>query len=50
MVNADNMQMEDHEGSASEQPKSSKVDVIKEYPVAIQSQLGMIFNTRIISY
>ncbi|XP_038896840.1 centromere protein C isoform X1 [Benincasa hispida] len=34
-----NMQMEDHEGSASEQPNSSKVDLIKEYPVGIQSQL-----------
>ncbi|XP_031745136.1 centromere protein C isoform X2 [Cucumis sativus] len=38
-------EMEDHEGSASEQPKSSKVDVIKEYPVAIQSQLDQSTTT-----
>lgn len=44
------MQMENHEGLASEQPNLSKVDVIKEYPVGIQSQLGMIFNASIVCY
>lgn len=33
------VEMENHEGLASEQPNLSKVDVIKEYPVGIQSQL-----------
>ncbi|XP_050945085.1 centromere protein C isoform X3 [Cucumis melo] len=38
-------EMEDHEGSASEQPNSSKVDMIKEYPVGIQIQLDQSTTT-----
>lgn len=32
-------EMEDHEGSTSEQPNTSKVDAIKEYPIGIQTLL-----------
>ncbi|XP_023548004.1 centromere protein C-like isoform X1 [Cucurbita pepo subsp. pepo] len=32
-------EMEDHEGSTSEQPNTSKVDAIKEYPLGVQTQL-----------
>ncbi|XP_023514571.1 centromere protein C-like [Cucurbita pepo subsp. pepo] len=38
-TNASDDEMEDHAGSASEQPSTSKVDRIKGYPVGIQSQL-----------
>ncbi|KAG7014102.1 hypothetical protein SDJN02_24275, partial [Cucurbita argyrosperma subsp. argyrosperma] len=38
-------EMEDHEGSTSEQPNTSKVDVIEEYPIGIQTQLDQSIAT-----
>ncbi|XP_022953572.1 centromere protein C isoform X1 [Cucurbita moschata] len=38
-------EMEDHEGSTSEQPNTSKVDAIKEYPIGIQTQLDQSIAT-----